>query len=207
MFAKQAPIEDPSKISKFTAAIVSLKWTHADIRTSLDALFQQISALVQAEIQYYYDRRRSSRRLSQVCRFVAWVLATAGALVPVIHPILGPEAPGTLLWWGYAAFGLAGAVMVADALFAGTQAHHRYTAAQLEIERIYSVFAMKWHAALIKLEAHPTAEAAVAAVELAEAFIASFHKAMGTETAGWKKDVSDGLSQLKGKIDAGSKGP
>lgn len=206
MFKKKTRVEDPARIKNFTGALGNLSWTAADYRGSLNKVFEEITDLIQAEIDYYYERRQESRRFSELCRASAWLLATFGLLVPLIYPILGTEVPESFLWWGYAAFGLAGSVLVADSLFAGTQAHHRNTKTQLEIEQIVAAFTMKWEAGLVKLEVTPTEATVVALLNLAEAAINSVHKAMGTETSQWKKDVTEGIGQLKGRINSGGKG-
>ncbi len=106
-------VEDPVRIAEFTERIGKLNWGLQDQRASLNSLFVGLSDLAHAEIRYYYSRRVSSRRLSRTFRFLAWLLGTMGLMVPVVRPVL-TGTPDILLSWGYIAFALAGAVLVAD---------------------------------------------------------------------------------------------
>lgn len=206
MSTKKTPIEDPRRIAEFARAVAALDWKPDAYRSSLDTLFLNVNQLVLAEIQYYYTRRCSSRLISKTCRFLAWVLGTIGILVPLVTPALGQSAPGQLLSWGYVAFGAAGAIMIFDTVFAGTQAHQRYTATQLELEKIFTVFVLDWQARLLKLTKDASTEAAAATkaalelVDSAVAYAAEVHRAMGAETSAWQDAVSKGLAELKGKI-------
>jgi hypothetical protein len=201
--SRKHPVEDPARIAAFTQAVASLDWASTSFKASFQVLFSCLSELVQAEIRYYYDRRCSSRRLSKVCRFLAWACGTAGLLIPLVQPVLGEEAPEHLLSWGYVAFGAAGAVLIFDAVFAGTQAHQRYTATQIELEKIYTVFALEWQARLLKLAKDNSTDSALELVAGAVAFATEMHRAMGAETSSWQETVNKGLSELKGKINAG----
>ncbi len=200
------PIEDPGRISRFTAALKELDWKPESYRTSLDVVFKELSDLTQAEIEYYYSRRTSSRMLSRLVRFLAWALGSFGLLIPLIQPALGAAAPSAFLSWGYIAFGLAGSALIADTVFAGTQAHHRYVKAQLDLEQLYTVFSLEWQALLVKLESSPTSDNAIVLIDRAVAHSKAFHGAMGTETSEWQKSINEGMAELKGKINAGNKG-
>jgi hypothetical protein len=202
IFERITPVEDPARLRRFTKAIASLQWAPADRRASLEVLFTQLAELAQAEIEYYYGKRTSSRKFSKLCRFAAWLLGTAGILVPLVQPILGSTAPVNFLSWGYAAFGTAGTILLADTVFSGTRAHHRYTSTQLEVEHIYSAFALRWQRGLIEFDASPETDKITALVDETRAFCEAFHKALAAETGDWKKEVDEGLSQLKGKINA-----
>jgi hypothetical protein len=197
------PIEDPARLAAFTEAIASLDWVSTSFKTSFQILFRSLSDLVQAEIRYYYGRRCSSRRLSKICRFVAWSCGTAGMLIPLLQPVLGERAPEHLLSWGYVAFGAAGAALIFDTVFAGTQAHQRYTATQIELEKVYTVFALEWQARLLTLAKDNSTDSALELVAGAVAFSTEMHRAMGAETSSWQATVNKGLSELKGKISAG----
>jgi hypothetical protein len=195
-------VEDPIRISRFTERLAALGWVQDQLRTSLTTVFSELSALAQAELRYYYLRRDGSRKLSRLCRLGAWSLGSLGILVPLLHPVLEGLVPKNFLSWGYVAFGIAGVILVADNVFAGTQAHQRYVRAQLEIEKIYTVFALEWQALMIKHDSAPSADSASALLARAIEFSTAFHGSMGSETAEWQKAMNDGLAELKGKISA-----
>src|SRR3569832_522374 len=204
MFLRKPPVEDPLRIEQFKAAIASLSWKPPDYRGSVEVLFNEVSVLVEAEIRYYYSRRCSSRRISKICRFLAWLAGAVGISVTLLAPIWDTGAPKSFLSWGYFAFGLAGVILLFDSLFAGTQAHHRYTATQLKLEHIYAAFCLRWERSLVDLDANSTAETVRSLMDEARALIEAVHEALATETQDWKKDVEDSLSQLKGRFSAGS---
>ena len=194
-------IEDPSRLVAFTDALASLDWKSDSYHLSAEILFRRLSDLMQAEVQYYYERRRQSRMISKACRFIAWLLGTVGILIPLIQSIWEEKPPVQLLPWGYIAFGAAGAALIFDNVFAGTQAHQRYTATQLELEKVYTVFALEWQAQLLKLTTDRSPESALQLVNRAVAFATELHRVMGAETFAWQEAVNKALSELKGKID------
>lgn len=200
---KRGPVESPARIVAFTNAIAALDWTPAAYQRSLEVLFRQLSELVQAEIEYYYARRCSSRRVSKTCRLLAWLAGTAGVMIPLVQPALGTSAPAQLLSWGYVAFGAAGAILIFDTVFAGTQAHQRYTATQLELEKIYTIFALEWQARQLDFEARRDNATARALIDRCISFATEMHRALGTETSAWQVTVNEALAELKGKISAG----
>lgn len=202
MFFRKPPVEHPERIERFKAAIAVLGWTTAEYRASLNVLFNELSALVQAEIAYYYGRRCTSRRMSKVCRFLAWLLGAAGILVPLVHPIL-EAAPKAFLSWGYIAFATAGAALLFDSLFAGTTAHQRYTRAQLELEHIYQAFSLRWQRGLVSFDEQSSVAAVQSLIDEGKVLVEAFHQVLADETLAWKKDVDEGLSEMKAKVRSG----
>jgi len=197
MRAKKVPIEDPARIARFRDAIASLEWKPGQYRASLNVIFRELSELAQAEIHYYYLRRNTSRRVSWWCRFFAWTLGAAGILIPLVHPILGESAPKQFLSWGYLAFGIVGLVLLLNNLFGGSQAHHRYTKSQLELEHLYESFSLRWQRGLVEFDQNPSGEKAISLIDEARAFVESLHTVLASETSEWKKNLDDSLSEAK----------
>lgn len=181
----QPRVEDPIRIVQLTERLAALSWKAQEQRESLRVLFECLSNLTHAQIRYYYERRCSSRRFSRSCRIAAWLFGTAGVLVPVVAPVW-TSAPANLLSWGYVAFALAGSALVADTAFAGSAAHQRYTKTQLEIEQLYTLFAIEWQALLAGLDVAPGAERFTAAIRRAVTYCGALHQALGVETAAWQ---------------------
>lgn len=202
MAARRVPIEDPGRILRFREAISAIEWKPGSYRGALNVLFAELGKLVQAEIDYYYRQRVTARRVSWWCRFLAWDFGAAGILVPLVQPVLGESAPENFLSWGYLAFGAAGLVLVLNNLFGGTMAHQRYTKSQLELEHLFQAFSMRWQRGLIPLDQEPSAEAAAQLVDEARAFVESFHKVLASETAEWKMNLDDSLSEVKTRLTA-----
>lgn len=206
MCKSKNPVEHPSRISLFTNATASLSWTPQSYKASLEVLYLELSKLAYAEIEYYYGKRVSSKRISGICRFLAWLLGSIGILVPLLKPVLGEHLPSDFLSWGYVAFGFSGVILLFDSLFSGTQAHQRYTTSQLELEKIYTVFSLEWQACAVKLSAEPTAASAMDLLERAVAFANELHRVLGAETSSWQEAVNKSLEDLKTKITTGNGG-
>lgn len=206
MCKSKNPIEHPSRISLFTNAIASLAWTNQSYKASVDVLFLELSKLTYAEIQYYYGKRVSSRRVSEICRFLAWLTGSIGILVPLLKPVLGEHSPPEFLSWGYVAFGFSGVILLFDSHFSGTQAHQRYTTSQLELEKIYTVFSLEWQARVVKLSTEPTPASVLALVERAVAFTNELHRVLGAETSSWQEAVNKSIEDLRTTITTGNGG-
>lgn len=206
MCKSKNPVEHPSRISLFTNAIASLPWASQSYKASLDVIFLELSKLAYAEIEYYYGKRVSSRRISGICRFLAWLLGSIGILVPLLKPVFGEHLPSDFLSWGYVAFGFSGVILLFDSLFSGTQAHQRYTTSQLELEKTFTVFSLEWQARTVKLSAEPTAASAIDLLERSVVFVNEIHRVLGVETSSWQEAVNKSLEELKGKITTGNGG-
>jgi len=133
-------------------------------------------------------------------------LASTGILVPLLHPALKSVVSESFLSWGYIAFGAVGVVLIADNVFAGTEAHKRYSKTQFEIERLYTIFALEWQALLSKYDTSPTLELATESIEKGVAYVKAFHSIMGTETSEWHKALDAGVNELRGTAAAAEKG-
>ena len=191
-------VEDPIRIVQLTERIAALSWKAQEQRESLRVLFQSLSDLTQAEIQYYYTQRCSARRLSRFCRAAAWLLGTIGVLVPVLAPVL-PVAPASWLSWGYIAFALAGSALVADKTFAGSTAHQRYTRTQLQLEQLYTLFAIEWQTLVAALDTSPGADRLTAAILRAVDYCKALHQTLGAETAEWSATMDAVMEDLKNR--------
>lgn len=198
------PIEHPVRILRFREAIAAIEWKPGEVLASLNVLFSELGELAQAEINYYYKQRVTSRRVSWWCRFFAWSLGAVGILVPLLHPILGACAPENFLSWGYLAFGMAGLVLLLNNLFGGSQAHYRYTKTQLALEHLCQSFSLRWQRGLVSHNQSPSAEGAIQLIDEARAFVESLHEVLASETDEWKTDLDKSLSEAKAKLTASS---
>lgn len=196
-------VEDPIRISEFAALLRTLKWGQNDCRAALVAVFDGVTDLVQAELRYYFQRRKASRSLSASLRFLTWLLVSIGILIPIAAPLLSTK-PDNFLSWGYVVFALAGVALAADKVFAGTDAHQRYVSAQLRIEYRYSDFALQWQQAMLSFDSNPGPEQAKQALQVAAQFMQEFHALLQGETDAWGKAMAEAVAMLNGKIAAGN---
>jgi len=178
-------VEDPIRIKEFSDALRTLSWDQASRRASLIVVFDQLSSLAHAELRYYYMRRKAASRRAATFRFLAWLLGTVGVLTPVVHPLL-ESPPAKFLSWGFLAIALAGACVVADTVFSGTEGHGRYVTTQLKLERLFSKFSLEWQALLVLYDSQPSPESAASLIERAIVYADSFHESLDSETAKWR---------------------
>lgn len=189
-------VEDPIRIKLLTDAVSLLTWNSQNTRQSLRVIFDQLSILAHAELRYYYMRRKAAGRRATFFRVCAWSFGTVGLLTPLFQPLL-IDPPINLLAWGYLAIATAGAFVVADTVFSGTEGQARYVITQLDLERQYTRFSLEWQALLIAYENQPSPEGAVALIEKAINYAESFHKALASETAEWKDTMAKVKAELK----------
>jgi len=143
--------EHPRRIKKFRLKIEELNWDQQNSNASLHALFYAVDALAEAEVRYYFRRRRSRAWISGIARFSAWTFGTIGVLLPLLS---GTELPALkeVGHLGYACLALAASFLALNALFGGTEGHIRFVATQLDIEKIITSARIKWCNYLTKIE-------------------------------------------------------
>lgn len=191
-------VEDPVRVTQFSETLRIV-----DPTNSGNEIFALVGELANAEIRYYYLRRVQARRLSTLLHYMAWLFGTVGILVPVAGHILS-DLPENFLSWGYYFFALAGSVLVADNVFGGTNSHHRYVKTQLDIERIFELYALDAKRIFVSNILASDAEKSVLLIDRSVEFIEQMHLVLGTETAEWKKAVD--LTKLELQRHAGGPG-
>ena len=195
--------EDPVRIRAFLNSVSQLSWADEASIPSLRALFNSTTALAEAEVRYYFGKRQGSKWISRTIRLFAWLLGGAGILVPLVHPLWGDTAPKAFLSWGYLSFGVAGIVLVADNLFAGSPAHQRYVSAQLNLEKHITVFGIEWQGLLASYEREKKTEQLLALIDKAAMFAKAMHESLSLETMEWQKNVAEALADLKNSASKG----
>ncbi len=135
--------EDPIRIQVFKTAMDALSWAPDDVLTSLNGLFDAIDRLANAELRYYYRRRRTRAWISGLTRLGAWILGSIGLIIPLLASTNKPGFEG-IVSYGYVFLAMAGSLLAANALFGGTDGHIRFVTTQLEIERIIIRARIHW---------------------------------------------------------------
>jgi len=202
-FHFRKPAEHPEKIALFIARLSKLEWQGEARMASLQTLNSEVLAIAYAEVEYYYSRRVSARNTSQNLRFLAWLTATFGIMIPLAAPVLASSlytTEASLLQYGFIAFAITGAVLVADNLFAGTQAFIRNTNTQLGIERLIMLHVIDFQTRLNKFATEGTQQSLSEAVEAVFTFADNFLSLMATETNNWQQDVRSGINELKQQV-------
>jgi SMODS and SLOG-associating 2TM effector domain 2 len=189
-------VEDPIRVKQFSDTLLNLNWESPHVRASLASVFAELSKLAQAELRYYYMRRKAAGWKSSALRFTSWLFGTLGLLVPFIQPLLA--APATnLLPWGYIALAIAGTFIVADKVFLASEGQGRYVSTQLALERIFLEFSLKWQSLLLAYDSDPSTSSASALLEHAQAYATTFHTSLSEETAVWIEMRKKALATLE----------
>jgi heme exporter protein D len=188
--------EDPARLAIFLAELRSSDWTNnAGALAALQTARDGAGRLAQYEMSYYFRKRRRSGLKSILYRFVAWSMGLIGVLSPLIAPI--HEKLNGLKDLGYAAFAVAGALLLANELFGGTRAHIRYINAQLTLERLTIGFAVNWEAwRAVAVRAEEGTVDVERGLALIEQYLTAISDAVAGETAAWSETLQKALENL-----------
>jgi hypothetical protein len=189
------PVEDPIRLREFSQKMAELNWGNNHVRVSITAIFEEVSRLVQAELQYYYQKRQAASRRAKIFRFAAWTSGSLGILTPIVYP-LWINPPENFLSWGYLAVALSGIFVVADKVFSGSEAHARFVSTQLKLEYSYSKFVMEFQILLLAYDNGPTPINAINIIAKVLNFIDIFHDSLGAETTEWKEALASAKEEL-----------
>ena len=128
-------------------------------------------------------------------RAAAITLGTAGIIAPLIAGA-NPRVLGHIGAYGYALLAGAASMLLANKLFDVTGGHVRYFAAQLELERLLTLFRLDWATWLAKTSGRELdQEGLTQAFALLRAFACESYKIIMDETNVWGKSVSDALEE------------
>lgn len=201
-YSKREPVEDPVRIANFLAAVKGLDWSSSQHMQSLNVLSEGITALVQAEIQYYYRSRVVRRRVAMAARFGAFVFGTLGLLCPLLATA-NPDWAG-LAGLGYLLFAAAAACFTGNELFGGTRGHVRAVTTQYRLESLLNTFVVEWST---WLAAHESARTRSADNPLDGAFallldlLTRTYAAIEQETGEWSAAQAAVEAAYRAKID------
>ena len=195
------PIEDPIRIDNFVEKARELDWVENKRLDSLKQFYSCIESLAISEIKYYYNRRKNSRKVSGITRFFSWLFGSIGLIIPLIGGALGDDG-NWLLPWGYVSIAVSGSLIAANSIFAGTIAHHRYTSAQLKLEKILTKAHIKWNHIISRLSDDSNQMKIDNAFDHMIHFISGFYSILDDETTTWGNDVQEALDNFAKQLPA-----
>ena len=135
--------EDPARVQTFKNTMEALRWDSSNVTASLSALFGAVDDLADAELRYYYRRRRTRAWISGITRIVAWVAGSLGFIAPMLDDT-NSKCLENFASLGYAFLAVSASALAANALFGGTEGHVRFVKTQLEIERLMTRARVGW---------------------------------------------------------------
>lgn len=177
-----------TRLSKLASLSSAMRWT-GDGSADLENLTRLADALVyvaRGEVEYYKRRRDGRRRWGTTTRSLAFLLGTAGLVVPLMVaaiPSLPIDASA-----GYVFLAAAGASLVGNRLFGATEGHIRYVTALYALEGVAFAFTLRW-------EQWKSGSPQAGATDITEAFKhlegfrADIFKALTAETQMWASDL------------------
>jgi hypothetical protein len=192
------------------------KWDPENPSDSLKNIFSYVIGEASKSTNWYWHNKGSKARLSQIIRFMAWILAAVGGLLPVIGSLFGkyfPQLEFTNSLWASLLLGIAAALIGLDKAFGYSSGWARYVLTATNIRKSLEEFRMDW-ADLMAKAGTPlkTADQVTPLIERARQFRSDVEALVLQETKDWvtefqssmaqmEKDVAAQLSNLKAQID------
>jgi hypothetical protein len=194
-------VEDPVRMTEFLDAMSSAPWQGSP-ESALDRTFLALNELIHHEVLFYYAARRRHRRLSTLNRGLAIVLGTAGALAPLLAGA-DPDRFRHIGAYGYPLLVGAAAMLLVNRLFGATGGHIRYVTAQLQLERLITLFRLNWAEVLAHRGGSSLSTAGIVqAFDLLRTFVLDAHKIIQDETNVWGKSVAEALDEYAQYVSA-----
>jgi hypothetical protein len=188
--------EDPRRIQAFRKKLEGLQWDQQNLDGSIQALFEAVDDLAEAEVRYYYRRRGTRALISGVTRFFAWLLGSVGLLLPLVAATSAPMFAG---WgqYGYAFLAAAACCLGANSLFGGTQGHIRFVSTQLELEKLIAASRIGWCEYLATKKPNNNHQKGF---ELIFAYTQALHLVTISETSRWGETLLAELAKFRNTL-------
>lgn len=193
--------EDPVRIQDFKNVMDALSWSPNDVLASLNSLFSAVDELADAELRYYYRRRRTRAWISGSTRLGAWIFGSIGLIIPLLAATNKPAFEGVASF-GYVFLAMSGSLLAANSLFSGTDGHIRFVTTQLEIEMIMTKARICWCEYMAAEEAG-SVDASIG-FEKVLAYANELHNSTITETGRWGETLLKELAKYGREIDSKS---
>lgn len=192
------------------------KWDPANSAQSLKDIFCYVVEQADISTSWYWKNKKWKARLSQAIRFLAWILAAVGGLLPVIGSLFAsPNSKWAGLnngLWASLLLGIAAAMVGLDRAFGYSSGWARYVLTATNIRKSLEEFRMDWADLLAKAGASPTPDQIEALIERARKFRVDVEALVLQETKDWitefqssmaqmEKDVATQLTTLKSQVD------
>jgi len=191
-----------------TSPVPFPEWSPDKTWDSLKAVFIATVREGESAINWYRDNIRGKRLCSRLIRLFAIVLASVGALIPLIvaaarnydgsKGIFDPQ-------WGYFAFATAAVLLAIDKFYGFSTGWVRYLKTQLALERALSDLRYDWTALVSKIQNQsPTPDETQIVLRKLKEYVDFVHTQVQQETEAWVLEFQSGLSDLMASVKAQS---
>jgi hypothetical protein len=171
-------------------------WNCGDAADSLQGILKYVEQQALDSIDWYWRSKRWKALISRWIQFLAVVLTSGAAIVPIVGQFLhnGTLTNGLL---ASLLVGLAAGMLALDRAFGFSSGWARYVMAATNIRKALEEFRMDWAALIAKGCPNPTAEQIGALIERAKDFRVTVEGLILQETRDWVTEFQNNLSQLE----------
>ncbi|OGU02175.1 MAG: hypothetical protein A2X82_01435 [Geobacteraceae bacterium GWC2_55_20] len=173
------------------------EWNNDDQQYSVKALKQWVVTNTQKQIDWYETRRKPRRLLAQGVRGLALILATLGALCPLLAPVVtinGLKLPEL----GYAFLAVGAALIPFDRYYGFSSSWMRFSSTQLSLEMLLREFQFDW----ILLQSQVFS--AGTSIQKLKEFTGKVDGIIKQETDAWITDFKNNIAELEKMLKAGA---
>jgi hypothetical protein len=181
-------------------ALAELELDPKDATAYLLALRRSVEERARDAIAWYLRYKTPVAHWSKALRLGAIVLATAGAVLPLVGTTpLGDLIQGASAGeYGYVLLALAGALVVGDRVFGLSSRWMRYMVTAMALQRRLAQFEMDWAGWWLELGGQqPNPEQQARAIALLRDFRLAVVTEVEDETRVWVAEFESGLAQLE----------
>jgi hypothetical protein len=184
-------------------------WDSQDVWKSLQSLFNATLQQGESAIAWYRDNIRTKRIGSQILRSAAILLASIGALLPLVVTAVGrldQNNPSKYLvdaQWGYIAFALGAACVAADKFYGFSSGWIRYMKTQMALEGALTDLRYDWIVLVSKAAPQqPTGEQIQGMIQKMKDFVVLVRTQVQQETDAWVLEFQSNLADLANTVKA-----
>jgi hypothetical protein len=185
-------------------------WNSQDVWKSLHDLFLATVKQGESAIAWYRDNVRMKRLGSQFLRSAAIILASIGALLPLVVAAANrfEESNAWIKrWadaqWGYIAFATAAACVAADKFYGFSSGWIRYMKTQMTLEGALTDLRYDWIALVAKVAGEqPTRDEIQGMLQKMKDFVVLVRAQVQQETDAWVIEFQASLSDLTNTVKA-----
>lgn len=174
------------------------QWNDAAQSESVKALYVWVVGNAKKQVQWYDERRKPKRLWAQVVRGAALLLATLGALCPLITPVVNIYWQSQLPTLGYVFLAIGAAFITFDKLYGFSTSWMRYAGTQVSLEMLLREFQFDW----ILLQSQIFS--AATSIQKLKEFTGKVDGIVKQETDAWITDFKNNIAELEKALKAGA---